>query len=262
MKKIYTNKRSPYKISTPKYNKMSGLFSVKKYTFPKLLRSRKYKKFKWQGHSGCVIYISQDSSKILKTDVQRIEIENIISLKKNMSPKYKPFFLLDYIVYTINHRHYLEMKYYEANTLRYKKINTFPKKELQSILSSIFDVLMYVNYNLKFMLRDLNLNNILYLPNTKHKIKFIDYEALIPLPIKNLMNNHKYTEIRYFLMIFFSRKPNGYKYLKCRKKKVDHIIEYILLEKQAINKTPFQRDTILKQFVIDNVDMFLQLDVE
>ena len=93
---------------------MSKSISTKKNNLKQFLKTKKYTKYKFQGLSGCNIYISNNKKYILKTNVPNHEIQGNELLRSKISDKYKPYFLLDYTILKVDEATCLKMKYYNS----------------------------------------------------------------------------------------------------------------------------------------------------
>lgn len=235
------------------------------------LKTQKFTKYKWQGRSNGAIYVSKNNRYLFKTNVPDTEIENIITLNSKLSKKYKPYFLLDYTVYTINKIKCLKMKYYPVDTLKYKSLHTFRRDELIFILNTICNIIIHMNYDLKLYFNDLHLNNILYLPNTKYKIKLIDFEQINIVKRKYNMVENRYsskciknmrTECIRFLSLFFSRLPDSNKNDKINKernKKVQTHFYNVFKKNNLLCVSSYDSDMFLKKYVIQNINTLLKI---
>lgn len=165
------------------------------------------------------------------------------------------------------------MKYYPVDTLKFKSLHTFRRDELIFILNTICNIIIHMNYDLKLYFNDLHLNNILYLPNTKYKIKLIDFEHINIVKKKYNMVENRYsskctnnlrTECIRFLSLFFSRLPNKIDKMYCainreRNKKVQNHFYHVFKKNDLLCASSYDSDMFLKKYVIQNINTLLKI---
>mgnify|MGYP003706256923 CR=1 FL=1 len=125
-----------------------------------------------------------------------------------------------------------------------------------------------MNYDLKLYFNDVNLNNILYIPNTKYKIKIIDFEYIDIVQKKwkwitnnyiSIFTNSMRTECIRFLSLFFSRLPNSNKFSRKRYTKLQNYFYNVFKKNKLLCASSYDLDMFLKKYVIQNINTLLKI---
>jgi len=142
---------------------------------------KKYKKFKYQGKSNSVLYISNNNKFLLKINIPRQELNNIILLNNKLPIKLHKYFVLNYKIYILkNKKIHIKMKYYNNGPLS-RELPKLSMYNIQNIILKILKINIYANHKLNIYFNDLHLSNIILY--NRYSFKIIDFEK-----VSNILN--------------------------------------------------------------------------